>query len=133
MRQIKLGIEDAAQILNYDGPITYSKGHVSLSLPEDLHNWIMENIAGKKWKRAEFIRTKLRILMENQFLNPNQIIIQKSHTKSLNEIKNEINIKKLKKLSEAERKELERKEALIGVNEELKELFSKKIDSLATS
>jgi len=112
--------------LNYDGPITFGKGTVLVRLPEDLHNWIMKNVQSKH-KRAEFIRAKLRMLMEGQELVFSQNYSQQRRYKTLDEIKQDIMAKKQsKKLGRKEKRELERQEALIGINEELKNLFARK-------
>ncbi|MHA1975252.1 MAG: hypothetical protein ACTSW1_19855 [Candidatus Hodarchaeales archaeon] len=121
-----MSIENTKSILNYDGQITFGKGTVLLRLPEDLHNWIMENVQSKH-KRAEFIRAKLRLLMEGQDFIFSQNQTQKRRYKTLDEIKQDIRAKKQsKKLGKKEKKELEIQEALVGINEELKNLFARK-------
>ncbi|WP_455141815.1 hypothetical protein [Candidatus Hodarchaeum mangrovi] len=125
-------VEKTKKILNYDGPITFGEGAVMLILPEDLHNWVMENVPSK-YKRAEFIRSRLRLLMEGQ-VTPHLASSPKQHLKTLEEIKSEIQIKKkAKTLNELEKRNLERQEALIGVNEELKILFAARAASSSTS
>lgn len=125
-------VEKTKRILNYDGPITFGEGTVMLILPEDLHNWVMENVPSK-YKRAEFIRSRLRMMMEGQ-MTPYLTLYPKQQFKTLDEIKNEIQTKKKdKSLNETEKRNLERQEALIGINEELKILFAARAASSSTS
>jgi len=125
-------VEKTKEILNYDGPITFGEGAIMLILPEDLHNWIMEYVPSK-YKRAEFIRSRLRLMMEGQ-LTPQLASYPKQQFKTLEEIKSEIQIKKkVKTLNESEKRNLERQEALIGVNEELKMLFASRVATSSTS
>lgn len=122
-------MEELKKLLNYDGPITYGEGKVTLSLTEDLHNWIMSKINGQKWKRGGFIRSQLLILKEGHLIYSKQVIMEKPRTPTLAERKNEIaRKKKKKKLSKKDIIKIEKQETLIGINVELKERFARMRD-----
>lgn len=99
-------MEELKKQLNYDGAITYGKGVILLSLPEDLHNWVMGKIQGSKWQRGGFIRSQLRILKEGQLIYSETVMMQKPRTKTPEEMREEIEAetRKLKEKVKARRK-----------------------------
>lgn len=116
-------MKELKKLLNYDGPITYGKGKVTLSLPGDIHTWILTNV-GSKWKRGSFILGKLRVMMESKFIISDTVLMQKPRTSTLAERKDEIEAqtKKLKKEAKSKR----RKKILKELTEEEKEEWKKK-------
>lgn len=111
-------MEELKKLLCYDGKISYGKGRVTLSLPVDIHNWIMLKV-GSKWRRGSFIIEKLRIMMEGKFIISDTVLIQKPRTPTLTDRREDIEAqtRNLKQKIQSER----RKKTLASLTPEEKE------------
>ena len=99
-------MKELKKLLNYDGPITYGEGKTLLTLPPDIHTWIMLKV-GSKWRRGDFILGKLRIMMESKFIISDTVLMQKPRTPTLTDRRDEIEAetRKLKKAAKSKRRE----------------------------
>lgn len=115
-------MKELKKLLNYDGPITYGEGKTLLTLPPDVHTWIMLKV-GSKWGRGDFIIGKLRIMMESKFIISDTVLMQKPRTATLTERRDEIEAKtkELKKKAKSKR----RKEILTNLTPDEREEWEK--------